>query len=74
MGKVGRPLSHLRDDATQFIATRRLWILVADRCGITPTAVRLWSKVPPLRVTTVARAIRQTRHFVRPDLYEVSDG
>lgn len=74
MGKAGRPLSHLRDDATQFIATRRLWVPVANRCGITPTAVRLWSKVPALRVTIVARVIQQTRHFVRPDLYEVSDG
>ena len=41
---------------------------VAAECGITPTAVRLWEKVPIERVPSVERVTGIPRHKIRPDL------
>jgi hypothetical protein len=71
---MGRPISQNRDAATFFIARRRLWDRVANRLGITPTAVRLWRKVPAMRVSDVARLINRPRWFVRPDVFDATDG
>lgn len=66
---MGRRLSKPRDATMRFIARKGLFDAVAAQCGITPGAVRLWEKVPPLRVKDVERAIGRPRRLIRPDLY-----
>jgi DNA-binding transcriptional regulator YdaS (Cro superfamily) len=53
----------------RYISMHRLWNAVAAECGITPAAVRMWHKVPALRVLAVERAIGRPRHLIRPDIY-----
>jgi hypothetical protein len=53
----------------RYIAKKKLWAAVAAECQIRPGAVRLWRKVPPLRVLGVERAIGRPRRLIRPDLY-----
>lgn len=54
----------------RYIARNNLWNAVALQCGITAGAVRLWYKVPPLRVRDVERATGRPRRLIRPDLFE----
>jgi DNA-binding transcriptional regulator YdaS (Cro superfamily) len=58
------------------ISMYRLWNAVAAECGVTPAAIRMWHKVPALRVLAVERAIGLPRYFIRPDIYpkEFFDG
>jgi hypothetical protein len=65
----GRPLTKPRDATMRYIARKNLWVAVAAQCGITPSAVRLWSRVPHERVLSVERAIGRPRRLIRPDLY-----
>ena len=58
-----------RDATMRYIAKKKLWNAIAVECGIKPAAVRLWRKVPPLRVRSVERAIGRPRRMIRPDLY-----
>lgn len=58
-----------RDATMRYIAKKKLWNAIAVECGINPGAVRLWRKVPPLRVRSVERAIGRPRRMIRPDLY-----
>jgi len=58
-----------RDATMRYIAKNKLWKAVAAECRIKPGAVRLWRKVPPLRVRSVERAIGRPRRMIRPDLY-----
>jgi hypothetical protein len=58
-----------RDSTMRYIARKKLWEAVAAECRIRPGAVRLWRKVPPLRVPSVERATGRSRHLIRPDLY-----
>jgi len=58
-----------RDATMRYIAKNKLWNAIAIECGIRPSAVRLWRKVPPLRVRSVERAIGRPRRMIRPDLY-----
>jgi DNA-binding transcriptional regulator YdaS (Cro superfamily) len=51
------------------IAKNKLWNAVAAKCGVTPAAVRMWRKVPALRVRAVERATGRPRHLIRPDIY-----
>jgi DNA-binding transcriptional regulator YdaS (Cro superfamily) len=68
---MGTPASKKppRDRTLRYIAKRKLWNAVAAECNIKPGAVRLWRKVPPLRVLAVERAIGRPRRLIRPDLY-----
>lgn len=65
-----RPLTKPRDATMRYIARKGLFEAVAKQCGITPGAVRLWTKVPPLRVPDVERAIGRPRRLIRPDLHQ----
>lgn len=67
--KRGRPLTKERDATMRYIARKNLWDAVALQCGITPTAVRLWTRVPTLRVRDVECAIGRPRSQIRPDIY-----
>lgn len=58
-----------RDATMRYIAKKKLWKAIAAECQIRPGAVRLWRKVPPLRVLGVERATGRPRHLIRPDLY-----
>jgi len=58
-----------RDATMRYIAKKKLWNAIAAECRIKPGAVRLWRKVPPLRVRSVERAIGRPRRMIRPDLY-----
>ena len=58
-----------RDATLRFIAKHKLWNAIAAECCIKPGAVRLWRKVPPLRVLAVERATGRPRHLIRPDIY-----
>jgi hypothetical protein len=58
-----------RDATMRYIAKNKLWNTVAGKCGVTPAAVRMWRKVPALRVRSVERAIKRPRHLIRPDIY-----
>jgi hypothetical protein len=58
-----------RDATMRYIAKKKLWAAIAAECNIRPGAVRLWRKVPPLRVLGVERAIGRPRRLIRPDLY-----
>lgn len=66
---MGRRATKPRDATMRYIARNNLWNAVAAQCGITTTAVRLWLRVPPLRVRDVERAIGRPRRLIRPDLY-----
>ena len=66
---MGRRLTKPRDATMRYIARKRLWDAVAAQCGITAGAVRLWGRVPPIRVRDVERAIGRPRRLIRPDLY-----
>jgi hypothetical protein len=68
MGKP-YPKDHERDATMRFIEKHKLWCAVATECGIRPAAVRLWRRVPPLRVPAVEKATGRSRRFIRPDLY-----
>lgn len=65
---MAQPLTRPRDATMRYIAKRNLWNAVAAQCGISATAVRLWSKVPKQRVVAVERAIGRPRRLIRPDL------
>lgn len=64
---MGRPLTKERDATMRYIARKRLWNAVAAQCGITPGAVRLWSRVPLDRVRDVEKAIGRPPRLIRPD-------
>lgn len=69
--KRGRPLNNDRRDPTmRYIARKNLWEAVAAQCRISSGAVRLWSRVPPMRVRDVERAIGRPRRLIRPDLFK----
>ena len=57
------------DQTMRYIARNDLWDAIALQCGISRTAVRLWRRVPPLRVLDVERATGRPRRLIRPDLY-----
>lgn len=42
---------------------------LAQRIGVTPSALSQWDRVPHLRVLTVERVTGIPRHELRPDLY-----
>lgn len=66
----GRPSARRRDDPTmRYIERKRLFTAIALQCGISPTAVRVWHRVPKKRVLDVERATGRPRHRIRPDIY-----
>jgi hypothetical protein len=66
---VRTPISERRDATMRYIAKNKLWGAVALQCGITPSAVRIWWRVPAARVRDVEAAIGRSRVLIRPDLY-----
>jgi hypothetical protein len=65
----GRPAYQRKDPTMRFIAKKHLWDAIAKQCGITPSAVRLWRRVPIERVCDVESAIGRPRELIRPDIY-----
>lgn len=66
----GRPAYKARTDPTmRYIERKQLWHAVALQCGISPSAVRQWERVPPTRVLDVERATGRSRHLIRSDIY-----
>jgi hypothetical protein len=67
--KRGRPATKERDATMRYVASRKLWDAIALQCGITPGAVRMWTRVPHERVLAVEAAIGRPRRLIRPYLY-----
>lgn len=63
------PIRERRDPTMRYIAKHKLWDAVALQCGITPSAVRIWWRVPTARVRDVEAAIGRPRELIRPDIY-----
>jgi hypothetical protein len=71
-GPAAKPadlVNRYTDPTMRYIAKENLWDAVALQCGISRHAVKLWRRVPPLRVIDVERAIGRPRRLIRPDLY-----
>lgn len=66
----GRPAFVQRPDTTmRYIERKQLWDAVALQCGISPSAVRKWLRVPEKRVLDVERATGRPRHLIRSDIF-----
>jgi hypothetical protein len=66
---MGRKPTLPRDATMRYIAKHSLFEAVALQCGISASAVRLWRRVPALRVRQVEIAIGRKRSLIRPDLF-----
>lgn len=57
------------------IRTRRgLAAKLARKLNISPSAVWMWKRVPPVHAVKVARAIRMPVHLVCPEMYPAPNG
>lgn len=66
---MGRKLYQRKDPTMRYIANKQLWDAIATQCGITPSAVRAWRRVPVDRVHDVEAATGRRRSLIRPDIY-----
>jgi hypothetical protein len=57
-------------DLTQYISIRGNLSKLAREIGVTPSAIKQWSRIPAERVRQVSKATGIPAHVLRPDIFE----